>query len=58
MICGYLNSRSRPKPDYVLYDKPEHVPVLPDEYESDIVIERFSQDRFVNSNDRKLLDFC
>ena len=53
-----MNSRSGTEPDYVPYDKPEHVPVLPDEYESDIVFERFSQDRFVNSNGRKLLDFC
>ena len=34
------------------------MPVLPEEYESDVPLDRFSQDNFINVNGRKLLDFC
>ena len=35
-----------------------NVPILPDDYEADIVLQRLSQDHIVNSNGRKSLEFC
>ena len=58
IVCGDLNCRSGTEPDYVMYDKPDNMPVLPEDYESDVPLDRFSQDHFININGRKLLDFC
>ena len=58
LICGDLNSRTGIEPDYVVYDKPDNIPVLPEDYVSDSAFDRFSHDHFLNTNDRKLLDFC
>ena len=41
-----------------MYDKPDNMPVLPEDYESDVPLDRFSQDHFINVNGGKLLDFC
>ena len=58
LICGDLNSRTGIEPDYVVYDKPDNIPVLPENYVSDTAFDRFSRDYFINTNGRKLLDFC
>ena len=58
LICGDLNSRTGIEPDYVVYDNPDNIPVLPEDYVSDTAFDRFSHDRFINTNGRKLLDFC
>lgn len=58
MICGDFNSRTGLEPDYVIFDEAINVPVLPDDYETDAALARFSQDKNVNSNGRKLLEFC
>ena len=43
--------------DYVTDDHATHMPLLPDDYNSDEVIPRRSQDKAVNSNGHLLLDF-
>ncbi|MCG8047618.1 MAG: hypothetical protein N0E48_18645 [Candidatus Thiodiazotropha endolucinida] len=58
LVCGDMNSWSAVEPDYVVDDKPDNIPVLSDDNESDRELGRFSQDNFMNSNGRKLLDFC
>ena len=58
LICGDFNSRTGLEPDYVSFDEAINVPVLPDDYETDAALVRLSQDKNVNSNGRKLLDFC
>lgn len=34
------------------------MPVLPDDYETDIELLRFSQDNIINHSGRKVLEFC
>ena len=58
LICGDLKSRTGTEPDYVVYDKPDNIPVLPEDYVSDTAFDRFSHDHFINTNGRKLLDVC
>lgn len=58
LICGDFNSRTGTEPDYVIYDNAVNIPVLPDDYEIDTALNRYSQDHIVNANDRKLLEFC
>lgn len=58
LICGDFNSRTGLEPDFVIFDEAINVPVLPDDYETDAALTRFSQDKIVNSNGRKLLEFC
>ena len=50
--------RTGTEPDYVIFDNVTNVPILPDEYEADTELQRFSQDHIANSNGRKLLEFC
>lgn len=54
LICGDLNSRTGTDPNYVIYDNK----VLPDDYEIDTSLNRFSQDHIVNAKGRTLLEFC
>ncbi|MEW8548380.1 MAG: reverse transcriptase family protein, partial [Candidatus Thiodiazotropha sp.] len=58
MICGDFNSRTGIESDYVIFDEALNIPVLPDDYETDDALVRFSQDKCVNTNGRKLLEFC
>ena len=58
LVCGDLNGRTGTEPDCVIFDNAVNVPILPDDYEADTVLQRFSQDHIVNSNGRKLLEFC
>ena len=58
LICGDFNGRTGTEPDYVIFDTDVNVPVLPDDYETDIELQRFSQDNIVNHSGRKALEFC
>ena len=58
MICGDLNSRTGTSEDYVIYDNKANIHVLPDDYVTDEGLKRFSQDKLLNQNGRKLLEFC
>ena len=42
----------------VIFDEAINVPELSDDYEADAALVRFSQDKNINTNGRKLLDFC
>ena len=41
--------------DYVIFDNARNNPTLPDNYEPDVELQRFSQDHIVNRNGRNLL---
>ena len=56
-LLGDLNSRIGEMCDYVTDDHVTHMPLLPDDYNSDEVIPRRSQDKAVNLNGHLLLDF-
>ena len=58
MICGDFNSRIGAEKDYVVFDSYANIDVLPADYETDESLSRVSQDRVVNRNGRKLLEFC
>ena len=58
LICGDLNSRFGNEKDYVVFDNDANIEILPIDYNIDVHIPRFSQDSIVNTNGRKLLDFC
>lgn len=56
-ICGDLNSRVGTEQDFVIYDNRKN-DLLPDDYVPDDFLLRNSQDKIINANGRKLLDFC
>ena len=58
LICGDFNSRIGAEKDYVVFDSYANIDVLPADYETDESLSRVSQDRVVNRNGRKLLEFC
>ena len=58
LICGDFNSRIGNQKDYVIFDNDVNIDILPLDYEIDTIIPRFSQDNTINTNGRKLLDFC
>ncbi|MCG8047977.1 MAG: hypothetical protein JAY66_20205 [Candidatus Thiodiazotropha taylori] len=58
LICGDLNSRIGNEKDYVVFDTTANIDVLPPDYEVDENIARSSQDKVINTNGRKLLEFC
>ena len=59
LLLGDLNSRIGEMCDYITDDHATftHMHLLPDDYNSDEVIHRRSQDETVNSNGHLLLDF-
>ena len=57
LICRDLNSRTGIEHDFVILDNSNN-DVLPDDYVPDEFFVRSSEDKTVNSNGRKLLDFC
>ena len=57
LLLGNLNSRIGEMCDYVTDDNATHMTLLPDDYNSDEVIPRRSQDKAVNSNGHLLLEF-
>ena len=58
LICGDFNSRVGNEKNYVIFDNDANMDILPTDYQVDDTIPRFSQDSTVNTNGRKLLDFC
>lgn len=58
MICGDFNCRTGTEPDFVVFDNDAISDFLPDGYQIDENFLRFSQDKILNTNGRKLLDFC
>ena len=58
LICGDFNRRIGYQKDYVIFDNDANIDILPLDYEIDTIIPRFSQDNTINTNGRKLLDFC
>ena len=58
LLCGDLNSRTGSEQDFVIFDNDVNMDLLPDDYEADENLQRFSQDSSININGRKLLDFC
>lgn len=59
LICGDFNSRIGNESDYVIFDNDANIDKLPIDYVPDEIISpRFSQDHTINTNGRKLLDFC
>ena len=58
LLCGDLNSRTGSEQDFVIFDNDVNMDLLPDDYEVDENLQRFSQDSSININGRKLLDFC
>ena len=57
LICGDLNSRTGTEHDFVILDNSNN-DVLPDDYVPDEFFVRSSEDKTINSNGRKSLDFC
>ena len=57
LLLGPLNSRIGEMCDYVTDNHATHMHLLPDDYNSDEVIPRRTQDKAVNSNGHLLLDF-
>ena len=53
----FLNARSGTLNYYVTDEVTFHVYTLPDDYESDLPIPRYSQDAFVNENGNLLINF-
>ena len=58
MLCGDFNSRTASEQDFVIFDNDVNLDLLPSDYEVDNTLPRFSQDRIINTNGRKLLEFC
>ena len=58
LICGDFNSRIGNEKDYVIFDNDANIDIFPIDYETDEVMPRSSQDKIINANGRKLLDFC
>ena len=58
LICGDFNSRTGSEHDFVIFDNNDNIEVLPEDYVLDEYISRPSQDKIINTNGRKLLDFC
>lgn len=58
LICGDFNSRIGNEKDYVIFDNDANIDILPIDYVPDDISPRFSQDHIINTNGRKLLDFC
>ena len=58
LICADFNSRTGTENDFVVFDNNANMGVLLDDYLIDEFLTRFSQDHVINSNGRKLLDFC
>ena len=58
LICGDFNSRTGTEPDFVPFDNVANIEMLPVDYQVDENLSRYSQDKVVNANGRKLLDFC
>ena len=58
LICGDLNSRVGNEKDYVIFDNTANIDILPIDYKTYEIIPRFSQDNTINTNGRKLLNFC
>ena len=57
LLCGDLNRRTGSEQDFVIFDNDINLDLLPDDYEVDENLQRFSQDCSININGRKLLDF-
>ena len=57
LIFGDLNIRTGTEHDFVILDNSNN-DVLPDDYVPDEFLVRSSEDKTINSNGRKLLDFC
>lgn len=57
LICGDFNSRVGVEHDFVILDNTNN-DYLPDDYVPDDFLPRVSEDKKVNANGRKLLDFC
>ena len=59
IISGDMNGRTGTQPDYIIQDCSDYLP-LPDEYVEDNMAcnERFSEDKIVNVQGRRLLDIC
>ena len=58
MICGDFNSRIGNEKDYVIFDNDANIDILSIDYETDEGMPRSSQDKIINADGRKLLDFC
>ncbi len=58
MLIGDLNSRCGTLEDYVIDDADAYIPTLPSDYVPDIGLPRVTQDIIINSNGRRLIDFC
>ena len=58
LITGDLNSRVGNEKDYVIFDNTANIDILPIDYKTEEIIPRFSQDNTINTNGRKLLNFC
>ena len=56
--CGDFNHRIGHERDYVVFDNVANMDILSIDYVVDECISRSSQDKTINSNGRKLLDFC
>ena len=57
LICGDFNSRTGTEHDFVILDNSNN-DMLPDDYVPDEFLARFTYDKTINTNGRKLLDFC
>ena len=57
LICGDMNSRTGTENDFVTLDNLNN-DMLPEDYVTDDFMARFSEDKSINSNGRKLLDLC
>ncbi len=58
MLVGDLNASCGKLADHVADDTATHIPTLPDDYMVDVCLSRLTQDSIVNSNGRRLIDFC
>ena len=58
ILCGDFNSRTSDMPDFVTNDVYLDYLPLPDDYEIDVNLPRFSQDNCVNNNGSLLIDMC
>lgn len=59
LILGDMNSRVGRLNDFIVHDELDpHVNVLPDEFDSDVILNRLTEDSVVNRNGHYLIDFC
>lgn len=58
ILCGDFNSRTSDIPDFVTNDVDSDYLPLPDDYDIDISLPRFTQDKCVNNNGNLLIDMC